>query len=152
MKLRGVILLFLLAGCKKGDGVVVVSVDAVPTISNVHSLSVHAQVGENNRDYTIGSLGGVMIPPRRVFAIQASADLGDSMVVGVQARDDQGQPVGPLAEGSAPLRGGESTSIDLVIGISALDGGADGAPDMPPIVAVYGLDTRPANPTCTAPR
>jgi uncharacterized repeat protein (TIGR03806 family) len=138
------------SGCKKGDGVVVVTVDARPPLAGVHGLHVTATIGEQVRDYDIALPGApVALPPVRTFAIVASQDLGDRMIVKVQAQDENQNPIGPFAEGEAEIVGGSERTLDLVIGVSVLDGGM---PDLTkPIVSPHGIDSRPANPTCVAP-
>jgi hypothetical protein len=117
-------LLLAVAGCKKGDGVVVVNVDAVPALAGVSSLAVHATVGANVKDLSVPIAGApVSIPPARSFGIIVSQDLGDTIVIHVQALDASNSPVGPAGEVSASIRGGERTDVALTLGQSTLDGG-----------------------------
>jgi hypothetical protein len=126
----GLTLLFA-PGCKKGDGAVLVNVSAQPPLpQTVAALQVTITIGANTRQYEQKlDDAPASIPPARSFGIVASQDLGDTVIVKVQAIDAAKLPVGPSGEGSAPLRGGSQSTLDLVLGVSALDGGTDAATD-----------------------
>lgn len=68
--------LLLLAACKSGDGAIVVTVAADPSLTSVARLSATVTGAGRTRTFDVTPLPATTIPPQPTFAITASAHVG----------------------------------------------------------------------------
>lgn len=140
---RSVVLLAALsavAGCNKGQGVVVVTVTADPAISNVATLHAHAQAGSRTVEFDVpagvGAATRVSIPPSLTFAIVVPLSVGASLSVTVTAKDGTGST---LASGTAQtaVRAGSRGDVTVTLSNQPTmgDGGMPVADMAIPLVA-----------------
>jgi hypothetical protein len=135
--MRSLLALSLIAsGCNQGDGLVVVTVGATPTVANVASLHVKATAGGMTREIDVAPVAST-IPPEVTFGIVVPLSVGSTLAVQVQARDGAG---GDLADGSgmSGVSAGGRTDLTVTLGSGSPDGGLDfglqdgGATDLSP--------------------
>jgi hypothetical protein len=105
--------LVLAPGCKAGDGLVVVSVMAMPPLANVATLAVTATIGTQSPQFAIptGATTTISSTPF-TFGIDVPARLAGSISVRVDARDGQGLP---LASGMAMGSVAAGARLDLPV-------------------------------------
>lgn len=120
MKLRYALLAAMIAAtsCKKGDGVVVVTLTASPPVTGIATLHVDMTVAGIHRTHDLTDVSTIDETGSTTFGIDVSADIGASITVSVEARDADGSP---LAAGSAtaPIDGGKESTIAIPLSGSA---------------------------------
>ena len=135
-----------LAGCGKGDGIVVVSVSSTAPLGGVSELRVQSTLGGRSSTETVHPSAPFSLPPAKTFGIQVASNLSGTFAVAVDALDGAGN-VMASANGSATLAGGGRADIELVFDAGAGDmgGGGDGgsgnlAGTCPPLTGLACLD------------
>jgi hypothetical protein len=124
----------LAAGCTsgKGDSLVVVTVDAVPALTNVALLHTESTVGTAKTTRDVGadkapfSIGGGA--PKTDFAVQVASSLMGTFTIHVEARDSAGN-VMAQGDGMTTLAPGKRKDIAITLGAQMVpDGGTDAMP------------------------
>jgi len=105
------------AGCKKGDGLVVVELSANPPVAGVTALRVTMTIGAQ----TSGPKSITQLPtssfgaaPTAAFAIDASADVGSMLGVHVDALDGSGATLAS-GDGSGTIAAGQRTTVSVLL-------------------------------------
>jgi hypothetical protein len=112
-------------GCKAGDGLVVVTVDASPALSGIAYLHTVAHAGAKSMSYDVGRGSGPFdIPPAKTFAFDVSTVSSGSFDVDVEAHDAADNLLAS-GSGSVALAAGSRRDISITLGAGNGDGGAD---------------------------
>src|SRR5262249_47738183 len=123
-KLAFLAVLLFTVGCKKGDGLVVVTLTATPTITNIASLHVTMTVGNTNRSHDIAGVSMIDNSGSTSFGIDVSADYGSSINVQVQALSSSGTRLGS-GSGTGSIAPGKQANMRIAISGAVTQGGGD---------------------------
>jgi cysteine-rich repeat protein len=121
---RFIFALVLIAGCKKSDGTLVVSVDAAAPLANVARLQIDLAASNYSARTDYAPSAPFALPPPRTVTVTLPPSVAGRLKVHAEALDKHGQL---LAEGdtTATVTAGGRTAVSLVLGGSASDMGGD---------------------------
>ena len=119
---RALWLFLLVAGCKQGDGLVVLTVGASPMLSGVTLLHVEASAGGRTVPFDDHPASAFSLPPERTLGIQFPASVAGTMKLHVEAH---GANDVLLASGdtSLDIHAGKTSDVTITLG-------AGGSPDL----------------------
>ena len=106
----------LLSACTN-NSLVVVTVDALPVLSNIRVLHTTSIAGGQTHDHDIASampfsLGGGIT---KTFGVEVPQSIDGSFVIHVEARDSTGTPMG-RGDGMTQLAAGKRTDLSITLG------------------------------------
>lgn len=105
-----------LSGCKSGDSLAVIAVDAPMQVDNIAVLHAIAMIGGVTMEHDLGaSAAPFSIPPAKTFGIQVQSSLSGLFAVRVEARDASGKVLGD-GQGSGTITPGQRTDIPITLG------------------------------------
>lgn len=108
-----------IGACAKGDGLVVVTLDADPPLADVVTVHATATVGVHTSSFDVAadprSGGAVSIPPQITFGVQVPTKYGSRLSLHLEARDANGQALG-TGDGQTSVHSGGRTDVRVVIG------------------------------------
>jgi hypothetical protein len=115
----------LIAACQKGDGLVVVTVTAMPAIENVATLHAKSTVGSKSAEFDVpvGSTSTLSDAQSFDFGIDVPLKYGGNIRVEIEARDSAGTPLAS-GVGTGKVSAGRRTEVPVVLGGGAVDMGA----------------------------
>ena len=115
-----------IAGCNKGDGLVVVTVGSTTSITGINSLSAIISVGGQTRNFPVPTGGSFDVPPSKTFGVAVPHGMSGPCSVHVDAFDASGALIGS-GDGATTLGAGARADIDIDLsgGVVGDDGGQD---------------------------
>lgn len=121
-----------IAGCNKGDGLVVVTVGSVTPITGIATLSASISVGGQTRNFPVPTGGSFDVPPSKTFGVAVPHGMSGPCSVHVDAFDGNGALIGS-GDGDTTLGAGARADIDIDLsgGVVGGDGGQDFAGSCP---------------------
>ena len=124
MRPLGLAVLLAFAGScgEKGDGIVVVTVDAAPSLSGVATLHVVASTSTRTATSDIAIAAPGSIPPQQSFGIDIPASVTGSLSVHVQALDANDSSLGD-GDGMVTLAAGARRDIAITLSNGGGGGG-----------------------------
>lgn len=138
-------LTLLLVGCKTGDGIVVVTVDAAESIAGVATLHASATIGTKSNTFDV-PVGNVTIPPAVTFGVQIPRGLGTDFSIIIEARDAAGAPL-VSGQNRTNVPSGGRGAVAVTLGAGPLDDMGSSGEDM----ATPDMDTSAPAPRQLAP-
>ena len=140
---RLLLALLLVAGCKKADGLLVLTVDASPALAELTLLHITATAGGRSVSFDDHPAASFSLPPARTLGIDFPAAVAGPMMLHVEAHN----AVGIVASGDVAIStvAGGRADVTLTLGASSGvgdDGGVGdgGGPDMPTVVGCVNGD------------
>lgn len=113
--------MLLLFGCKKGDGIVVVTVSASPPLGGIASLQGMAHAGTRTVSFNVplpsNGGAGTTLPPDQTFGIDIPSSLAGTVTVDLDAVGVTGGTLAS-AEGSTTVAAGGRADMTLTFGAS----------------------------------
>ena len=120
---RALFALLLIAGCKKADGIVVLTVDASPALSSVALVHVAATAGGRTVSFDDHPAAPFTLPPSRTLGIEFPASVAGTMKLHVEARDAAGHVLGS-DDVSVDTTAGVRSNVSITLGAGGGDGGS----------------------------
>jgi hypothetical protein len=118
-----VIVSLLLGACQNTDALVVVTVSADPTISNVASLDATMTVGAVTHLHNMIPVTGGTLPsaPPTTFGVLVAASLGSSMTIQISAVDASGSAIASGQTTASLVAGKRTDAMVTLLHICAFD-------------------------------